>query len=597
MAAIPHANVSGVLQKAPASAAVAASPMSHTVLALLQQTVPYSRCPYPLQSLVHNNSLCSQRRTSFAAAERYSQIEKLHRMHFQHKHGSPFLIIATATKGENADVLEGVGSQKGVGFSQHSSHMPPGKIMAAADSKHKLLERLRNTVDDTAASAVKEAGVAINSALTAAETAKEQAKNAEAALVEHIGLLHELSHAEKKVMSLEEGLLAAVHQLEVANAAIKSLHTELEAAKTLTKAGEARIVAAEASVHEIQVAADKAVDECENSSRHAFEVLMNATAVKEETARVAFNAQLEGLQQAVNTSGQKVEDERAQASRLEYQVLERSLAAAEAAAGVWKTRAMTAEDMLRQVKELGVETISSKSAVEQIMGGGRMQMLLEKDSRRHDLLENGPRRETPEWMQRRLDMGQQGLPPKKSLPSSADVEAMLPLELPSPGDVWSIAKARVKDDMYTAEAAEKQKIDLQRKVLEQALERKTIKKQAKDPEEAEGKLASGTGTGHEIVFQGFNWESWRRDWWVELAPKAADLSKCGITTIWLPPPTHSVAPQGYMPGDLYNLNSAYGTEDELKQCIAEMHNHNILVLGDVVLNHRCAQKQVMGLPF
>jgi alpha-amylase len=52
-----------------------------------------------------------------------------------------------------------------------------------------------------------------------------------------------------------------------------------------------------------------------------------------------------------------------------------------------------------------------------------------------------------------------------------------------------------------------------------------------------------------------------------------------------------------MPGDLYNLNSAYGTEDELKQCIAEMHNHNILVLGDVVLNHRCAQKQVMGLPF
>lgn len=148
-------------------------------------------------------------------------------------------------------------------------------------------------------------------------------------------------------------------------------------------------------------------------------------------------------------------------------------------------------------------------------------------------------------------------------------------------------------------------------------------------------------------FQGFNWESWRRDWWLELSPKAADLSRCGITTIWLPPPTHSVAPQGipthcstlycachlfgnfqqlivqlswpvssithprgtysfefhgvieigqhrqtmqsyisnymrrihagYMPGDLYNMNSAYGTEDELKQCIAEMHNHNILV--------------------
>jgi alpha-amylase len=405
-------------------------------------------------------------------------------------------------QGENADVLDGIGSQEGAKFSQRSrisgdvgANAWLGELNQlsvtgkGADGSHfKLSERLQLAVDDDAASAVMEARFAIDTALTAADTAKERARIAEATLLEHIGLLHELSCTEKKVLSVEESLLSAVHQLEVANTAIEHLQIELEAAKALTKAGEARIVAAEASVHEIQVAADKAVDECENSSRHALEVLMNATAVKEETARVAFNGQLEALQQAVNTSGQKMEDERAQASGLEYQVLERSLAAAEAAAGVWKTRAMTAEDMLRQVKELGVETISSKSAVEQIMGGGRMQMLLEKDSRRHDLLENGPRRETPEWMQRRLDVGQQGLPPKKSLPSSADVEAMLPLELPSPGDVWSIAKARVKDDMYTAEAAEKQKIDLQRKVLEQALERKTIKKQAKDPEEAEGKL-------------------------------------------------------------------------------------------------------------
>lgn len=34
---------------------------------------------------------------------------------------------------------------------------------------------------------------------------------------------------------------------------------------------------------------------------------------------------------------------------------------------------------------------------------------------------------------------------------------------------------------------------------------------------------------------------------------------------------------GYMPGDLYNLNSAYGGSEELKQCIDEMHKHNILV--------------------
>lgn len=107
-----------------------------------------------------------------------------------------------------------------------------------------------------------------------------------------------------------------------------------------------------------------------------------------------------------------------------------------------------------------------------------------------------------------------------------------------------------------------------------------------------------------------------------------------------------------MPGDLYDLRSAYGGSEELKQCINEMHKHDLLVswmisfraivrsyitpflsgcifplagflslfcggldeevitctssiptftsqqtfvlqvLGDVVLNHRCAQKQV-----
>lgn len=34
---------------------------------------------------------------------------------------------------------------------------------------------------------------------------------------------------------------------------------------------------------------------------------------------------------------------------------------------------------------------------------------------------------------------------------------------------------------------------------------------------------------------------------------------------------------GYMPSDLYNLNSAYGTVEDLKQCINEMHAQDLLV--------------------
>lgn len=49
---------------------------------------------------------------------------------------------------------------------------------------------------------------------------------------------------------------------------------------------------------------------------------------------------------------------------------------------------------------------------------------------------------------------------------------------------------------------------------------------------------------------------------MDQADQFADL---GITCIWLPPPTDSVSPQGYMPGDLYNLNSKYGTQEDLRR--------------------------------
>lgn len=106
------------------------------------------------------------------------------------------------------------------------------------------------------------------------------------------------------------------------------------------------------------------------------------------------------------------------------------------------------------------------------------------------------------------------------------------------------------------------------------------------------KVTSGTGTGYEIVCQGFNWESHKSGrWYMELKEKAAELSSLGFTVIWLPPPTDSVSPEGYMPRDLYNLDSRYGSIDELKDVVKTFHKVGIKVLGDAVLNHRCAEKQ------
>ncbi|KAK8604393.1 hypothetical protein V6N13_099337 [Hibiscus sabdariffa] len=103
------------------------------------------------------------------------------------------------------------------------------------------------------------------------------------------------------------------------------------------------------------------------------------------------------------------------------------------------------------------------------------------------------------------------------------------------------------------------------------------------------KISSGTCPGFEILCQGFNWESHKSGrWYMELKEKASEISSLGFTVIWLPPPTESVSPEGYMPKDLYNLNSRYGTIDELKELVKSLHEAGLKVLGDVVLNHHCA---------
>lgn len=77
-----------------------------------------------------------------------------------------------------------------------------------------------------------------------------------------------------------------------------------------------------------------------------------------------------------------------------------------------------------------------------------------------------------------------------------------------------------------------------------------------EDEKPEIKISSGTGSGFEILCQGFNWESHKSGrWYQELQEKADELASLGFTVLWLPPPTESVSPEGYMPKDLYNLNS------------------------------------------
>ena len=50
--------------------------------------------------------------------------------------------------------------------------------------------------------------------------------------------------------------------------------------------------------------------------------------------------------------------------------------------------------------------------------------------------------------------------------------------------------------------------------------------------------------------------------------------------------------QGYLPQDYENLNTAYGSEADLRRCVAALKRRGLKVLADIVVNHRCAQQQV-----
>ncbi|XP_057794502.1 alpha-amylase-like [Salvia miltiorrhiza] len=96
-----------------------------------------------------------------------------------------------------------------------------------------------------------------------------------------------------------------------------------------------------------------------------------------------------------------------------------------------------------------------------------------------------------------------------------------------------------------------------------------------------------------LLFQGFNWESSKQGgWYNSLIDVVPEIASFGVTHIWLPPPTHSVDSQGYLPGRLYDLDASnYGNGGELRSLIKAIHDMGMKAVADIVINHRTAEKK------
>jgi len=107
----------------------------------------------------------------------------------------------------------------------------------------------------------------------------------------------------------------------------------------------------------------------------------------------------------------------------------------------------------------------------------------------------------------------------------------------------------------------------------------------------------------DVMMQAFYWDvpvkKELKDgfWWDNLTDKAESLAAAGITAIWVPPPSKGnfgINDMGYGVYDHYDLGNyeqkgtietRFGSRAELEAMLKKMHENNIAVYADIVLNH------------
>jgi len=118
-----------------------------------------------------------------------------------------------------------------------------------------------------------------------------------------------------------------------------------------------------------------------------------------------------------------------------------------------------------------------------------------------------------------------------------------------------------------------------------------------------GTISVNSFATNDVMLQGFYWDvpvdeaNKNGTWWDNLAQKAPALGEAGFSGIWVPPPSKGnwgIIDMGYGIYDHYDLGeyeqkgsieTRFGSRSELQTMLQAMHNNNIEVYADVVLNH------------
>ncbi|MBT2696558.1 dextransucrase [Bacillus sp. ISL-40] len=134
----------------------------------------------------------------------------------------------------------------------------------------------------------------------------------------------------------------------------------------------------------------------------------------------------------------------------------------------------------------------------------------------------------------------------------------------------------------------------------------TASAQMKDQTETSKVFVSNTELDKHVIFQSFSlYQPYESNMYTNLMKKSALLKQWGLTDVWMPPAYRAFAQsyygEGYAINDRYDLGefpqgkngekaTKYGTSDQLKLLITNLHDNGLKVQEDLVPN------QMMGLP-